>query len=396
MIAFIVNVGSTSLKIKIYSFISDKEYEVIGSVFCDNICYKNGQTKYNFKNIQNVIKSQMNNHESALKNILINLKEYNIIKDLSDISFIGYRVVHGFKYFTKSVLINPEVLKQISLSSKFAPLHNPPVIKVIKYLQDKLKNCKHIASFDTAFHRSIPLKNSLFAIPYKYYKDYNLMRYGAHGISYKYINLKFSEIVNNKNNNLIVCHLGGGASICAIKNGKSYNTSMGLTPLGGIFMATRSGDIDPSVLKYICEIENKNIDDCINILNNESGLLGISNYSSDMRKIFDNLNNDQCRLSINLYCKQISEWIIKYINELKGKVDAIVFTGGIGENNQEIRLKIINNIKILKILIDSKLNNKTCNDYLKISSYTSLIPIFIIKTNEELMIFKDSWKLYNE
>ncbi|WP_339024531.1 acetate/propionate family kinase [Spiroplasma endosymbiont of Agriotes lineatus] len=293
-------------------------------------------------------------------------------------------------------LVNDEIIKIIADNIKLAPLHNPAGLSVLKAFQAVAK-CPHIAVFDTTFHTIMPKINYIYPVPYSWYTDYNVRRYGFHGISYHYIINKLSLIINKpvSNINAIVCHLGNGASICAIKNGKLYNTSMGFTPLAGLMMGSRSGDIDPAIYQYIAEQLNLDIVGVVNKLNNESGLLGISQISSDTREVSRAAKDDniQAQFTLQLYAKRVVDYITQYQNDLDNKIDAIVFTAGVGENSALIREMIIKSIKIMILDYNRAKNNQSYDDYLQISNDLSSVAIYAIRTNEELMICEETYRL---
>ncbi len=339
-------------------------------------------------------------HERAAEIIVKTLIDNKIVKSFDEIDSVGHRIVHGGEFFKKSSLVTKDSIEKIKKCYKLAPLHNPPAIIGIEAFQKILKNVKMTCVFDTSFHTTIPEYNYIFPVPYKWYRDLSVRRYGAHGTSYRYILLKLSKILKKKSKkiNTIVCHLGNGASICVIKNGESLNTTMGLTPLGGLMMGTRSGDLDPSILDYIASSLKLETAEIVNKLNNESGFLGVSEISPDLRTVSNSAEkgNKQAILAIEIFTNRVVNYIIRYQNELANNIDALVFTGGIGENSVLIRKMIIDKIKILNIKIDAKQNDISYDDYKLISDSNSEIDVYCIRTNEELVICLDTIKLlYN-
>ena len=338
----------------------------------------------------------MPDHEVALKLILDVLmdRKLGVIKNLSEINAVGHRVVHGGEIFASSVLIDDEVIKVLEEYSYLAPLHNPPNLMGIKASMKLLPGVPNVAVFDTAFHQSMPKKAFLYALPYEYYEKYRIRRYGFHGTSHRYVSKRASEILGKPYEELkiITCHLGNGASIAAIKNGKSVDTSMGFTPLEGLVMGTRSGDIDPSIVVFLQEKENLSAQEVYNILNKKSGVFGLSKgFSSDMRDIEEAmLNGDEiARIVIDVYEYRIAKYIGAYAAAMNG-VDAIVFTAGVGENSPIIREEICENyLGYLGIKIDKERNNFKGEERI-ISTQDSKVAVLVIPTNEELVIARDT------
>lgn len=389
----IVNCGSSSLKFKLF----DKDIRnVIASGIVERIGQakspikiKNGKTAKNFeKNIRN--------HESAVKFLLEQLKALKIIENFNEIKGVGHRVVAGGEEFKQSVIVNSKILQKISLISELAPLHNPANVVGIKVCQKLLPSAVHVAAFDTAFHSSMPAKNFMYSTPYEWYSKYHVRRYGAHGISHQYIAIETAKQLNKSLNqlNMISCHLGAGSSICAIKDGKSYDISMGFTPLTGLQMATRSGDVDVSLVSYIMKKLNvQSIDEMIYILNKNSGFKGVSGISSDMRDVLEAASNGNYRaqLSLDLFNNSIIRYLGQYFAELQ-RVDAITFTAGIGENSPETRKEVIDQLSFLGITLDSQANNVRGRK-VKISGKDSSTAVYVIPTDEERMIAQDLKKL---
>lgn len=392
----IINSGSSSIKFKIYKKTNNLNFKTIAKGLAQRINI-DGILIIEFN--KKIIKTKENfiNHEITIKILLQKLQKYNIIKTLTDITSIGHRIVHGGEKFIKSVIISNKILLEMEKIGILAPLHNYPSLMVIKICQN-IFNIPNVAVFDTSFHTSIPIENFIYSIPYEWYINYKIRRYGFHGISYRYIINKFSKIVNKPISkiNAIICHLGNGSSICSIKNGKSFNTSMGLSPLEGLIMGTRCGDIDPSIHEYVNYISGKNIKEINNILNTKSGLLGISGVSSDIRDLFINKNDERSKLALYMTAKRIAKYIISYINELKNKIDGIIFTGGIGENSSKMRWLVSQEISLINFKLNNYINKMKYKSHKLISHIQATFPIYKIKTNEEIIICEDTYNLTNK
>lgn len=393
----VINAGSSSIKFQLYEITTNKEFNPICKGLAERI-FVDGKTTIKYNNNEFVSDTPLSNHNVAAEVILELLKSQNVIQNFNEIIAVGHRIVHGGEKIKESVFVNDDITKIIAENIKLAPLHNPAGLSALKAFQ-AVANCPHIAVFDTTFHTTMPKINYIYPVPYNWYTDYNVRRYGFHGISYHYIINKLSLIINKpvSNINAIVCHLGNGASICAIKNGKSYNTSMGFTPLAGLMMGSRSGDIDPAIHQYIAEQLNLDIVGVVNKLNNESGLLGVSQISSDTREVSQSAKdgNSQAQFTLELYAKRVVDYITQYQNDLDNKVDAIVFTAGVGENSALIREMIIKNIKTMPLDYNRGKNNQSYDDYLQISNDLSSVAIYAIRTNEELMICEETYRLLN-
>ena len=337
--------------------------------------------------------------ELALKIVLEQLihKDYGVIKDLKEINAVGHRAVHGGELFNKSVLVTDDVIEKMEELIPLAPLHNPAVVLGIKACQKAMPGVPMVAVFDTAFHQTMPEENYIYPIPYEYYEKYRIRKYGFHGTSHKYVSARCAELMAEKDIEdlkIVTCHLGQGASICAIKGGKSIDTSMGLSPISGIPMVTRSGDLDPSIVTEIMNRENLSSDEVITLLNKKSGLYGITGLDPDFREIekasYEN-DKPKAKLAIEIFTKTIAQFIAKYAVSMKG-IDAIVFTGGIGENQINIRKKICENIEWMGVKLDLDANNVRSEET-KISSKDSKIDVFIIPTDEEMAIARDTKKI---
>ena len=385
-----VNAGSSSLKFQLYEM---PEKKVLISGLMERI----GDEKsfYTIKLNGEKIKKEtfLENHEKAFEALVKELEENDVVESLDEIKGIGHRIVQGGDYFDKTVIIDTEVLSKIEELSSLAPLHNPAAAKGIKAAMEVFPGAVQTAVFDTAFHQTMPKENYLYALPMSWYRDYKVRRYGAHGTSHKYVAERMNEILGRNDTKLITCHIGNGASVSAVLNGKCLNTSMGLTPNAGLIMGTRCGDIDASIIPYIMEKTNKSPKEIDNIINKESGLLALSEKSSDSRDIEDGIaaGDEKCILAQKMYVRRIVDYIARYYVEMKG-CDAIVFTAGIGEKAIDTRRDIINELDVLGIKLDSEANNVKSEERL-ISTEDSSIKCYIIPTDEELMIAKDTYEL---
>ncbi|MFH0839427.1 MAG: acetate kinase [Candidatus Omnitrophota bacterium] len=391
----VINSGSSSVKYKLFD-VKDKKELARGMV--ERIGLKKSELTHatSFGKEIKILK-EIRDHESAIRLALSLLadKEHGVINDISEISAVGHRVVHGGEKFSNSVVITSQVIKVIKSYFKLAPLHNPPNLLGIKVAQKLLPDIKHVAVFDTAFHQTIPPSAYLYGLPYGLYEKERIRRYGFHGTSHKYVALRAAEILHKPLNKLklITVHLGNGCSITAVKNGRSINTSMGYTPLEGLLMGTRSGDIDPAIALYLSKkkgLSAKAIDD---LLNKKSGLLGISGISSDMRDVYKAVTkgNKRAKLAFQVFVDRIQKYIGSYIVAMDG-VDAIVFTAGIGENHAPTRSAVCEKLSFLGIKIDPKKNKSAVKEKV-ITTDLSKVKVLIIPTNEELMIARETYRL---
>jgi len=387
-----INAGSSSLKFSLFdmsdeSVIASGVFERIGM---DGSCYtikRNGE-----KITEEVL---LDNHTTAAKMLLEKLVDLNIINSLSEIKGVGHRVLHGGERYHESVLINDDVIQSIKDLTPLGPLHHPGNLAGIEALMAALPEVPMVAVYDTAFHQTMPKENFVYAVPYKWYSEYGVRKYGFHGTSHKFIAETVKNILGRDNFKLISCHIGNGGSICAIKDGKCIDTSMGFTPLAGIMMGTRSGDIDPSIIPYVMEKEGKNAGEVIDDLNKNSGVLGLSELSNDMRDLVEQCEsgNERAIMTKNKYVRRIVDYIAQYYVQLGG-ADVIVLTAGVGENNIPIRREICEKLSCLGVSIDLDLNNKR-GEIVKISTDDSKIDVYVIPTNEELMIARDTMNLIN-
>ncbi|MCS7227938.1 MAG: acetate kinase [Endomicrobia bacterium] len=376
----VLNCGSSSVKFCLFTDETRVLTGMVGRIgFHDaEVKYQNFIDKLSYENIEPVL-----DHKQALHIISKIIKEYNF-----NINIIGHRIVHGGEKFFEPVVITDNIKTDLKECITLAPLHNPYNLLGIDIAEVIFPETINIAVFDTAFHKTIPQEAALYPIPYEYYEKYKIRKYGFHGISHQFLVLKTGEILNKNYEMLkiITCHLGNGVSVTAIKNGKSIDTSMGFTPLGGLMMGTRSGDLDPGVITYIQQMENLTVRDIDFILNRKSGLLGVSSLSSDMRDIITQKEkNPRAMLAFKMYCYRVKKFISQYIGILNG-VDCIVFSAGVGENSPLVREEVLKDMENLGIELDKKKNYQTIGINGIISSDRSLVKILVIKTDEEYMI----------
>lgn len=340
------------------------------------------------KKYENVV--PIKDHQQAINFMLQKLTDLGIIEDFQEITGVGHRVVAGGEWFNHSVVVTDEVLAKIDRLADYAPLHNPANAMGIRAFQKLLPDALSVAVFDTSFHQTMPDVNYLYSLPYEYYTRYGARKYGAHGTSHRYVSARAAAMLGKdlKDLKLITLHLGAGASITAIKDGKSFDTSMGFSPLAGVTMATRAGDVDPSLVYYIQEREGLTNDEMLNVLNKKSGLLGISTISSDMRDLLDVQDtNEHAKLAINIFINRVIKYVGQYVAEMNG-VDAIVFTAGIGENSVPVRKMIVDKLSYFGVKLDDEKNNVR-GEKVEISTSDSKVKALLIPTNEELMIARD-------
>ncbi len=385
-----VNCGSSSLKFQMYEMPAEKVliwgyFEKIGAT----------DSFYRLKINEEKIRKEVlvKDHEEAFRILIEELLAYNIVDSLEEVKGIGHRVVQGGAYFNKTEIASPDVITKIDELCILAPLHNPAALIGLKAAKHTFPNALQTVVFDTAFHQTMDEKTYMYALPYEWYTKYQIRRYGAHGTSHKYVSLELNKVLGRDDTKLIVCHLGNGASVTAIKDGKCVNTSMGLTPNAGLIMGTRSGDIDATIITYMIDklgITGKEMD---TILNKESGLLGISGLGNDHRDIEEGMlsGNARCTLAHEMFVKRVIEYIAKYYVELGG-TDAIAFTAGIGENSARTRYDIMKGLEVLGVTINEEANN-TRGAFLKISGDDSKIAIYVVPTDEEVMIARDTYNL---
>ncbi len=387
---FVVNAGSSSLK---FQLLEMPEEKVVTKGIFERIGMDDAIFTIEVAGEKKKLVTSIKNHEIAVDMLLKSLVDEKIVSTLDEISGVGHRVVHGGEKFVDSTLINADVLKSIEDLSTLAPLHNPANVGGIKAFQKALPKVSQVAVFDTSFHQTMEKEIFMYPVPYEWYENYGIRRYGFHGTSHKYVTEKCYELLGKNKGNIITCHIGNGASISAIQDGKSVNTSMGLTPLAGVMMGTRSGDIDPAIVDFVASKEGVTSADITNILNKKSGILGVSGISSDLRDIGDAYanGNERAKLGIELYSQRIADVVGQYYMQL-GTVDAIVFTAGVGENDALVRELSVNKMRALNIKLDDKLK-KSRGGNINIATKDSAVKVFVIETNEELMIAKDTVRL---
>ncbi len=390
----VLNSGSSSLKYQLLDMETEKvlakgNYERIG-IGGSFVTHKVGKEKYTYE-------KDVKNHEEAISFVMEQFtdKEHGVISSLDEINAIGHRVVHGGEKFNKSVIITEEVKNTIRDCIELAPLHNPAALTGIEACEKVMPGKPNVAVFDTAFHQTIPEERYIYPIPYEYYEKYRIRKYGFHGTSHKYVSRRIAEILGKPVEDLkiINCHLGQGASLCAIEGGKSVDTSMGFTPLAGIAMGTRSGDLDPSVVTYLMKKENLTPDEMEKILNKQSGLLGISGLSADNRDLLASIEKQdeyskRAKMAMETYCYIIAQYIAKYAVAMNG-VDVITFAGGVGERGPDERKMICDHLSFMGVELDEEANKVKAEEK-QISSSNSKVAVWIVPTEEELMIARDT------
>ena len=389
----VLNTGSSSLK---YQLIDMENENVLASGKYERIGENEAFITHKVNGQKIKIDHPAKNHEEAIDFALKQLinPEYKVIDSLDEISAIGHRLVHGGEKISQSTVINDEVIKVLEEYTDLAPLHNPPGIIGIKACQKVMPGKPMVGVFDTAFHQTMEKEQYIYPVPYEYYEKYGVRKYGFHGTSHMFVSKRLSEIVKKdiKDLKIVTCHIGQGASICAVKGGKSIDTSMGLTPLAGIPMVTRSGDLDPSVVTYLMKKENLSVEQIEEILNKKSGLQGISGLAPDFREIeAESHSNERAKIAIEKFNYEIAAFIAKYAMAMDG-VDYIIFTGGVGENQSNIRKGICEKLGFMGVKIDDKLN-QTRGEEKEISSQDSEIKVYVVPTDEELMIAKETQRL---
>ena len=393
----VLNSGSSSLKYQLLDMTNEEviakgNYERIG-LEGSFLTHKVGENKYKYA-------KEVKNHEEAISFVMNQFtdKEHGVIDSLDEIAAIGHRVVHGGEKFNQSVIITPEVKEAISACIELAPLHNPAALTGIEACEKVMPGKPMVAVFDTAFHQTIPQERYIYPIPYKYYEKYKVRKYGFHGTSHKYVSQRIATLLGKPVEDLkiINCHLGQGASLCAIQGGKSVDTSMGFTPLAGIAMGTRSGDLDPSIVTYLMKKENLTPDEMEKILNKESGILGISGLSADNRDLLESIEkNDEhshrAEMAMKTYCYIIAQYIAKYAVSMNG-VDVITFAGGVGERGPDERKMICDYLGFMEVVLDAEANQVKAVEK-EISKPESKVKVWIVPTEEELMIARDTLTL---
>ena len=389
----VVNCGSSSLK---FQLIDSETEEVAASVLCERIGLDGALIyKVNGDKIKQEI--DLPDHEVAIKKVLDTLldKEIGVLTSLDEIGAIGHRMVHGGEKFSSSVIINEEIIKQIETCNDLAPLHNPANLLGVRACQEVMPGVPNVVVFDTAFHQTMPSKAYLYALPKEYYEKYGVRRYGFHGTSHSFVSKRLAELagLDINNSRMIICHIGSGASISAIKDGKSVDTSMGMTPLEGLMMGTRSGDMDPAIIEFICQKENITVQEMTTILNKKSGALGLSGLSNDYRDLVEAAQggNQDAINALDVMVYRVIKYIGAYYMALGG-VDAIALTAGVGENNLELRAKIVEGLAAIGIKLDVEAN-AVRGDERKISTDDSAAQVWVVPTNEELAIARETARL---
>ena len=392
MNVLVINCGSSSLK---YQVINSDTEQVLAKGLCERIGI-DGRLVYTpaggEKEISNL---DMPTHKQAIQYVIDALtnEKTGVIKSLDEIGAVGHRLVHGGEKFACSTLITEEVIKAVEECSDLAPLQNPANLIGVRACQELMPNTPMAGVFDTAFHQTMPLEAYMYGIPYEYYEKYKIRKYGFHGTSHSFVSKRMAQLLGKPIEDLkiIVCHLGNGSSVCAVDGGKSVDTSMGLSPLEGLIMGTRSGDIDPSVMEFICKKENMDINGIMEVLNKKSGVQGLSGVSSDFRDLQAGAadGNKRCEMAVDVFCYRVLKYIGAYVAAMNG-VDAIAFTAGLGENDEIVRRKIVSRLGYLGIKLDEEVNDNGRGKEIAISTPDSKVPVWIVPTNEELAIARET------
>ncbi|MCE7793346.1 acetate kinase [Salipaludibacillus sp. CUR1] len=387
-----INAGSSSLKFQLLEMPSE---EVVTKGLVERIGLNDAVFTLEVDGEKKKETTEIEDHAKAVKILLDKLTSHNVIQSLDEIEGIGHRVVHGGEKFNDSVLITDEVIAGIEEVSELAPLHNPANLVGIRAFKEILPNVPAVAVFDTAFHQTMPENSYLYSLPYEYYEKYGIRKYGFHGTSHKYVSERAAEMLGRplENLRLISCHLGNGASIAAIEGGKSIDTSMGFTPLAGVTMGTRSGNIDPALIPYIMEKADLSAEEVMNVLNKKSGMLALSGFSSDLRDIELQAeeDNERAQLALGVFTSRIHKYIGSYAARMHG-LDAVIFTAGIGENSDVIRSQVLKGLEFMGIYWDPTLN-KTRGKEAFINYPHSPVKVMVIPTNEEVVIARDTVRL---
>lgn len=391
MKVLVINCGSSSLKYQLFDMTDES---VLCKGLVERIGIEGSKLTHKVNGEKLVVEEPMKDHTEAINHVFDALldEKYGVIKSLDEVSAIGHRVLHGGDKLTESCVIDDKVKDKIREFIKFGPLHNPANLMGIEACEKLAPGKKNIAVFDTAFHQTMPAKTYMYAIPYEYYEDYRLRKFGFHGTSHRYITLRTQQLLGKDDINIITVHLGNGSSIAAVKNGKCYDTSMGLTPLEGLLMGTRSGDLDPTVMTFLMNEKGYSADEMNQILNKKSGVLGVSGISSDFRDLEEEAEkgNDRAQLALDMFIERVKRYIGGYMAEL-GHVDAICFAGGIGENSSSMRKDILDTFEELGVKLDLDKNNT--REEALISADDSKVKVYVVPTNEELMIARDTLDL---
>lgn len=394
----VINCGSSSLK---YQLIDSNSEEVLAKGLCERIGAKGSVlTHKTAEGKKAVVEEPMPNHTEAVHLVIAALTdaEYGCIRSLDEIGAVGHRIVHGGEKFSKAAIITEETIKAIEECSDLAPLHNPANLIGIEACKEVMKDIPMVAVFDTAFHQTMPEKAYMYGLPYEYYEKYKIRRYGFHGTSHQFVSEHAAEMLGKdiKDLKIIVCHLGNGASVTAVQNGVSVDTSMGLTPLEGLLMGTRCGDIDPAVVEFICKKEHKTVEETLNVMNKQSGMLGLTGISSDARDVEAAVleGNERAILTVTTFAYRVAKYIGAYTAAMNG-VDAICFTAGLGENHRLLRQRVASYLGYLEAELDDVRNDVAGEDAI-ISTDTSKVALLVVPTNEELAIARETKKLVGE
>ncbi|MEY8334029.1 acetate kinase [Lachnospiraceae bacterium 47-T17] len=392
MNVLVINCGSSSLK---YQVIDSETEQVLAKGLCERIGI-DGRLVYTPAGGEKEVSDlDMPTHKQAIQFVIDALTndKTGVIKSLDEIGAVGHRLVHGGEKFACSTRITDEVIRAVEECSDLAPLHNPANLIGVRACQELMPDTPQAGVFDTAFHQTMPAEAYMYGIPYEYYEKYKVRKYGFHGTSHSFVSKRTAELMGRPIEDLkiIVCHLGNGASICAVDGGKSVDTSMGLSPLEGLIMGTRSGDIDPSAMEFLCKKENLDIAGILNVLNKKSGVQGLSGVSSDFRDLQagSDEGNERCRMAVDVFCYRVLKYIGSYVAAMNG-VDAIAFTAGLGENDNVVRRKIVSRLGYLGIALDDAVNDSTRGKETVISTADSKVPVWVVPTNEELAIARET------
>ena len=398
MKVLVLNSGSSSLKYQVIDM-ETKKTLVKGNF--ERIGQPKSFVTHKVNGVKHKFEREARNHEEAIEFVLDRLtnEHYGVLKSLDELAGIGHRVVHGGEKFSEPVIITDEVIEEIRNVSDLAPLHNPAAVLGMEACRKVVPNMKMVAVFDTAFHQTLPKERYVYPIPYEYYEKYGIRKYGFHGTSHQYVAERVAELLKKdiKDLKIVNCHLGQGASVCAIQNGKSVETSMGLTPLGGIVMGTRSGDLDPSVVTYMMNKLNLSPEEAESILNKESGAYGISRVSMDFRDIEAEANagGRHAKLALKIFHNTVASYVAKCIVAMGG-IDVLTFTAGVGEKGQDSREAICEGLKFFGVKLDKEKNQKVKGIEAKVSSEDSKVIVYVVPTNEELIIAKETLELLNK
>lgn len=393
----VINAGSSTLK---FQLLNSETKEVVAKGNVERINEGKSFLRYKANGVENIYEKPISNHKEAMEIVLEKLtdKEVGVINSINEINAFGHRVVNVGEDYFDSCLVTRETVEDFKTKVDFSPLHVPGAISGIEACLEVCPNTPNVAVFDIGFHKTLPEYVYRYAIPKRYYTDLKIRRYGAHGTSHKYVSQRCADLMgkNIEDLKIVTCHLGSGASITAVKGGKSFDTSMGFTPLEGIMMNTRSGDIDPAVIEFICNKEGKTVSEVIRILNKESGLIGANGKCSDMREVLENINDKDVKTSLDMYNHRIKKYLGAYA-AVMGGLDAIVFTAGVGEHTPEVREAVTDGLEFIGVKVDHDKNfNAKRGAEVEISTDDSKVKVFIIPTDEELMIALDTEKIVSQ